>query len=815
MSRIFLLFSLLVLTLNIQAQRTNNINGTVVDSTTLKPLFSATVRLFKDDGKTLVKGLMTDGNGIFQINGIASGSYMLRIGYMGYLDRSRRLTLSTGAPNLNLGKISLASDGQALKEIAIVGKVPLVQNKIDKLVYNAEKDITGAGGTAIDILGKVPMVSADMNGNVSVRGNQNVRVLLNGKSTGSTSAGLSDVLRSIPADQIKNIEVITNPSAKYDGEGSAGILNIITKSKNSSGTSGSVNGGLGTRQNNGNVNLNYNSGKFHSSFNIGSFFSWPQTTTGLFQQQISTATVQTQTSSTNSTKVSRKAINGSFNAGYDIDEHNSFNTNIRLMRFESNTDGIVNTIAASPYNSTSTGEGYFRNFDWGADFTHKFSKEGHEISMAGQWSKGANVNDYTNYYTDVFPSIANAIEGKNSEYTLQMDYTLPIDSTLKLETGAKNIIRKIGNFTDFYNLPINSSPIYDPINSNIYNYDQNVLAFYGLATVNLTKKWTLLAGLRSELTNIKGNPKNGAQALNPFSQDYHTFIPSLTIQYSLDEKQSFKMIYSRRITRPNLEYLNPFVNISNIQNQTTGNPTLGPETSTTYELNYNVIFGSSSLNTSFYYRRTGGLIEGIASPISVLVNGTSLGGTLTKYENIGSNNSIGGSIFGNVTILKKLNFNGNINTFSYKPISQASFTNSQTQNGTYLMLNGFVRASLELQNGFIAEAFGFGSSSRRTIQGTNPAFSMYGLGMKKQFLDKKASLGINIIQPFSAYRDFNSSISSPGFSQTTSSSIPFRSFGLTFSYSFGKLNFEKPSSRKSVKNDDLGQGGQQQGNGNM
>jgi hypothetical protein len=277
---------------------------------------------------------------------------------------------------------------------------------------------------------------------------------------------------------------------------------------------------------------------------------------------------------------------------------------------------------------------------------------------------------------------------------------------------------------------------------------------------------------------------------------------------------ALKLVYSKRITRPSLQFLNPFVNESNVQSQSVGNPELNPEVSHTYELDYNAFFGTSSINASVYYKHTSGLIEGIATPISVVVDGVTEGGTLTRFQNIGNNNSIGGSIFGNVTPFKIFTITGNINAYSYKPDPAGIFIADKTQNGTYLMYNGFLRGSFTLPNNLLAEMFGFGGSSRRTIQGTNPAFAMYGVGLRKQFMQKKMSIGFNVLQPFANYKHFNSSISSPGFTQTSINQIPFRSFGLTFSYSFGKMSFSNPQ-KKGINNDDLKQGedNQQQSGG--
>jgi len=487
------------------------------------------------------------------------------------------------------------------------------------------------------------------------------------------------------------------------------------------------------------------------------------------------------------------------------------------MHFQFTTDGSSNTIAAIPYSFTSVGKNAFSNFDWNMDYTHKFNENGHELDFSTQWSRGSGVNNYTNIYTAAFNSLENDINSTNNEYTFQLDYTLPVSKVVKIEAGAKSIIRRINSVSDYYDLN-GSSEMFNTELSNIYKYNQDVYAGYTVFTFTLPQKWSILAGIRDENTNIHGDPVNASQDLQPFNQNYNTFIPSLTLQKGLGGNNTLKLVYSKRISRPSLQFLNPFTNTSQPQSQTVGNPSLNAETSNTYELDYNAFFGSSSITIGAYYKHTHNLIEGIAAPISVIVNrngvDTTEGGTLTRYQNIGNNNSIGGTFYGSVTPFKILTITGNINMYTYKPDPSGQFINDKTQNGTYLMYNGFLRGSLTLPNNYLAEMFGFGGSSRRTIQGTNPAFAMYGIGVRKQLMQKKMSIGLNVVQPFANDKHFNSSISSPGLTQTSTNVIPFRSFGITFSYSFGKMSFNQPKN-KGINNDDLKQGdqNQQQGQG--
>lgn len=794
------------------------ISGTVIDSITKKPLDYGTVTLYRATGKAPVTGILSDDKGNFKIDNVHPGTYRVEISFVGYPTKIiRDIETTPGKPDKNMGTIVIAQNTKALSEVTVTGSAPLIENRIDKIVYNAEKDVTAGGGSATDILQKVPLVNVDINGNVSVRGDANVRVLINGRPSGATSASLADVLKGIPADQIKSVEVITSPSAKYDAEGSAGIINIITKQKNISGISGSVSGGVGTRQNNGNFNLNYNKNRFNLSVNLGGNAGWPQKSKTYQLTKITKNGVDSITESNGTSRVTRHAIVGSVSAGYEFNAYNSLNTSVRLnqIKFNTNSNSVIS--GDNPYSLNTIAHATpASGFDWNVDYVHKFKKEGEELDLSTQWSHSIGTTAYTNTYLGGSQhNQRNNIDGTNNEYTVQADYVLPVNKTFKLESGAKYIVRRINTNNDVFT-SFDDDFTLNPMASSTYGYNQNVAAAYSVLTITLPKNYSILAGIRDEYTSIDGNPHSLLQASIPFSQDYNTLVPSLTLQKKLTATQTIKLGYSKRITRPSLQYLNPYVDSSNVQAQKVGNPTLNPEVSQTIELGYNTFIGTSVINLSAYYKHTSGLIEGIATPISVLINGAKQPGTITTFQNIGNNNSFGGSFFGSITPFKILTIQGSINAYTYKPDPTGLFSNTQTQNGTYIQYGGFMRGTLTLPKDFVFESFAFGSSSRRTIQGTNPAFSIFGMGFKKQFDKKKYSLGVNVIQPFSNYKDFNSNISSPGFTQVSKFQYPFRSFGLTFSYNFGKLNF-KPANpmekKKGVNNDDLKQDDQGMGGG--
>jgi outer membrane receptor protein involved in Fe transport len=851
MKQIFLLIIIFFASVTAKAQFSpgggsaikGRISGNIVDSLSKKPVDYATISLFKSGAKTPINGVLTDEKGNFKLDNISAGKYKITVSFIGYPTKTIDPVVTTASkPDNNMGTIIIAPGARALSTVQVVGQAPLIENKIDKIVYNAEKDLTAAGGNATDVLQKVPLVAVDINGNVSLRGDQNVRVLINGKPSGATSASLSDVLKTIPADQIKSIEVVTSPSAKYDAEGSAGIINIITKSKSTSGLSGSVSGGVGTRQNNGNANINYNKNRFNLSANVGGNLTWPQTSLVSADQVIQTAAVAaTATSparpaidihntSNSSSEIKRHGVMGSVTAGYEFNGFNSINSTLRLNDggFNRNGTGTSNRInnldpsLSQMYTSSSIAHNKFSGFDWNVDYTHKFKKEGHELTVSGQWSHSIIKTDYTNLFTAVNPSQTGGNDGKNNEYTAQADYSLPISKLLKLEAGGKTIQRRISSIYDIFSTDnMGGSVVRDSLNSNLYDYNQNVYAAYTVLTFTLPKKYSILIGGRYENTRIKGDPQNPFQNasnslfqnLQPFTASYNTYIPSFTVQKAFGN-QTVKLSYSKRIQRPSLQFLNPFINRADIQNQSQGNPTLSPETSQTVELNYNTFIKSSVLNFSVYYKNTKNLIEGIASPIREVIGQDTIIGTRTIFSNIGQNNSYGASFFGSINPIKILTIRGSINAFTYKPDPSGIYVAAASQNGTYIQYTAFGSASVTLNHGIIAEAFGFTNSPRRTIQGTNPSFGIYAFGLKKQFNNKKTSIGFNTVQPFARDKAFNTRISSPGFTSTSNVAFPFRSFGITFSHSFGKINFTNPQQKKKgVNNDDLLQGGDQNSGG--
>ncbi|PWG78678.1 outer membrane beta-barrel family protein [Pararcticibacter amylolyticus] len=805
------------------AQTGSRIAGQVIDSLSGKPVEYATVSLARWGTTKNINGALTDGKGNFKIANVTPGQYKLTVSFMGYQAKSVKVTAEAGKLEQNAGKLLLLPSANVLKEVAVTGEVPVVENRVDKVVYNAEKDATVSGGNAGDVLRKVPMVSVDQDGNISLRGNQNVRILINGKPTGAVAASAADAMRMLPADQIKNVEVITSPSAKYDAEGSGGIINIITKKKEMSGVSGSISGGVGTRQNNGNANLNVNKNKLSVTTNFGGNATWPQTT-NLFFNSFTPSSGTEQLQRGNS-RTSRYGYMASGNVSYDFNDFNSLSTGIRLNEGRFKTDGTTsnsrsdNSVALEAYERDNYNKTKFGGFDWNADYTHKFKTQGHELSLAGQWSHSLNNTDFfTLYSSDVFADVRGDNHAKNDEYTAQLDYTLPLSKVVKIEAGGKGIFRDIKSPSNFYTVA-GDGFVFDDLLSNVYTYNQDVYAGYTVLSLQMSKTVGLQVGGRVEYTDIEGRSENAASGVAPASNDYTNFIPSFAISKTLKNFQSVRFSYSKRIQRPSLQFLNPFRDVSNEQSQRQGNPQLAPEVTHSLELNYSAMPSPGSMiNTSVYFRHTTDIIESFAKPDTY--NGKEV--VFTTYDNTGDNNSFGASLYGSVNPVKNLTLRGNVDVFTYKPTASNAFTDYAATSKTYAQYKAFISGSFNFPANFVAETFMILNSPRRTFQGENPSFSMWVMSFNKQFLNKKAKIGINVVDPFNENKHFRSKVNTGRLVQESDFSIPFRSVGINFSYSFGKVNFTpQPRKKRGVNNDDLkqdngqgGQGGQGMGSGN-
>ncbi len=793
------------------AQKGNaKVSGEVRDAETSKPVEFATVALLDPATGKPIDGTVCDENGKFTINKVAEGNYNIAISFIGYETQSISDIAVAKHAEVNLGVIKIGSETKVLKEVVIEGEKALIEERVDRTIYNAENDQTTKGGDATDVLKRVPMLSVDMDGNVTLRGSQNITVLINNKPSTIMASSIADALKQIPADQIKTVEVITSPSAKYDAEGSGGIINIVTKKNSLQGATLNVDAGVGTRGSNLGLNGNYRTGKM--GFSLGGWGRSMYNINGNYENSQQTINAETAAVTLNRQQADTRSrgLFGNYNLGwdYDINKNNLLAASVRLgarnnisyqdrLLTEMYQDGTLNS---SNLRNVET-EDLSNTIDLNLTYTHLYEKPQKEFSLMALYSKNNRNNDFENRTLEEDGSSAlsgykNLNDSYNQEMTLQGDFQTPIGTNQMFEMGAKDIMRRA--FSDFSYLDdLDGDGNYvvseAPTLTNNLNYDQNIMSGYLSYTLSLKGGYSFKAGSRYEYTTIEAYSKTENNIEIP---SYGVFVPSLNLSKKLKQGGTFKIAYNRRIQRPSIRFLNPNVQSSNQINVSVGNPELDPEYTNNYELSYSTFVKGVSLNLTSFVRNTTGSIQQVRNP--TVVNGQDA--ILTTYENIGTEDAYGISVFANINV-GKLSLNGGSDVF------YAVLDNKIGSKNEGFVVSGRLFGSYDLGNGWGIQAFSFARGRQVQLQGTQGGFGMYSLGIRKDFKDKKGSIGFGAENFLTSSFKIRSKLNTDLIDQSSLNVMRNMSFRINISYRIGKMSVEGPKRRRSIDNDDLKDGG--------
>ncbi len=809
------------------------IAGIVLDSASGKPVEYASVALISTTSNKPIDGTICDDKGRFTLNKVTTGSFRLLVSFVGYKNRIvNNVTIERKGDDINVGIVRLGSDVRTLKEVQVVGQTSLVEEKVDRMVYNAEKDITNKGGDATDVMRKVPMLSVDLDGNVSLRGSSNVRVLINNKPSTIVASSVADALKQIPADMIKSVEVITSPSAKYDAEGSAGIINIVTKKNTLQGFTLNVDSGVGNRGGNLGLNGNLRTGKMgfslsgfgRANYNIHGKYTNTQTT---LRNGIPDVT-NVQTADTRS-----NGLFGQYTLGwdYDISKHSSITASVRYgaRNNYSYQDNLrtVTTQPLLPAPLTNTRNVNVKDLsgtvDVNVDYTRTFEKPQQELSISSQYSRNNRTNNYVaDLLNGVNPAVIdsrlrNDNNSYNQESTVQLDYQTPIKTNQQIEFGGKGIFRQVESKYSYLRAVSESAPYTDSRPNNALNYDQNVAAGYFSYTYATKNKYTIKAGARYEYTTINADTltnRTDRAASRLAIPNYGNLVPSINISKTLKGGKTLKLAYNRRLQRPGIQFLNPNINQSNPTQITKGNPNLAPELTDNFELSTSTYIKTVFITAALFGRFTNNSIESIrdtsrqnsTSDITVPVQP---GVITTSYQNIGKQQAYGTNVFINATLFSKWQIGGGFDAY-YAYLTNNGSIPAYTAKNSGFVISGRIFTSLTLKNGWGVQGFSFIRGRQVQLQGYQGGFAFYSLGIKKDIADKRGSFGIageNFFNfPFTVRTELQSSL----FKQSSTTSFYNAGIRVNFSYKFGKLSFDQPQrQKKSVNNDDVkgGEGG--------
>lgn len=808
--------------------------GKLIDASSGKPIPYASVALLRQRDSSVVTGMLTKPNGEFNLESLPFGPFIIRINFMGYTGLQKKVSITPQTTEQDLGNIKMQPNVKTLQGVEVTGQKSAFTMGIDKKVFNVERNLTSVGGTATDVLKNIPSVNVDLDGNVSVR-NAAPNIFVDGKPSTLT-------LDQIPADAIESVELITNPSARYDAEGMSGILNIILKKNRKAGFNGSVQAGIGTgNKYNGGGNINIRQGKFNvfANYNINANRSWGEGTTSRSNYK-SGGLADTSFLLQNSNSVSKPLFQfGRFGADYQIDNRNtiSLSQNIVAGDFKNHED-LLSTFSNGHQGITglsdrkNNNEFNFRNYTTALGFKHTYAKPNKEWTADFNYNRSTNNRD-GDYITQAMnPQGApigqaltqtNTTAGKTTFITIQTDYTNPVGKNGKLETGAKVTLR---DYTSDYQVfdkdTVNGNFVPNTILSTAYKYNEEIYAGYANFS-NTMGNFGYQAGLRVEQYVYAG--ENKGISYKP-TKAVPGFFPSVYLSQKLKHEQELQLNYSRRVNRPNFFQLIPYRDYSDPQNQREGNPNLKPEYINSLEFSYAKNWKNANLLGSIYFRNVNNMISTISTPIGADT-------LLTQFINANRSNSYGAEITLKNQVIKGWDLTSNLNlyqtdmkvnsngqSFNNSGFSWLAKINSETKlpaNFTLQVTGSYQAPTIALPSGGGGGGGGRGGGGGggfmmipTSSQGTIKGFSTVDVAVRKDFLkNKAASLTLSLSDVFNT-RQYELNQATPAFAQDYIRKRESRILKLNFSYRFGKFDASLFKKKRQNNNNDTQMGDQMQ-----
>lgn len=773
-----------------------SVSGSITDADSKEAVDFASVALF-NAANAQVAGVLSDESGRFALSNIVAGEYTLRISFVGYQTYESPVQLSAGQ-KVNLGNLPLKpSSATVLQEVVIESEVPDMQLGIDRKVFNVSESLVSEGGSATDLLANVPSLSVDMDGSVSLRGSSSVRILIDGKPSAMAGSDITQTLQSLPANSIQSIEVITNPSSKYDAEGQSGIINIILKKNIRRGLNGMVNVSGGSYHNyNGGFNLNYRDERFNyygnynfrRSNNVGDGFN---RSTDLIEGGVTD----------NRSESTRKGLSHSGKLGVDYSPNEkttiglsgnfSLRDNNRVENFfyqyfnQPDLDGTSERVSDQEEKDTG--------YDLNLDFRRDFNRPGE--NLMANIAYGRSTEDGIQTFNQTFSNPAQRSDrrindgyedGKN--VNIQLDYTLPFSENHRLEAGYRTSIRMDDEeqLSDSLNYTTsNYQRDYDL--SNGFELEDIVHSLYSNYQNKITPSLGFQVGLRLEQAYLNTNFISYDPEIPLLERetegklDYLRLYPSIFLTKEFSGEQQLQASYTRRVNRPRGWQVNPFRDVSDPTNQREGNPNLMPEDIHSLELSYAKFWPSVTLTSSVYHRRVN---DGIESVRTRVAEGSSA--TLSQWFNISRAEATGFELISKITFSPAINATANFNGFYNKYFGSEEFNLKPTDGFNW---DANVSSEVKIAPTLSGQVRAQYNAPRTMAQGTSIANFVVDAGLKKDILDKRGSIMFNVRDLFNQRR-WGGTTTTEIFQQDFERRWMKRNFTLSFTYNFGQNNFQ-------------------------
>lgn len=806
MKKLSTLLSIAILFSFITQAQSGKITGSVKDAS-MKGIHSATVSLAKVKDSSVTKFVATGKDGQFEFLGVADGKYFVSVSSVGYTKlASAPFEISSSNSTINIPALVVTEQAKDLGGVTVTAKKPFIEARPDKTVVNVDASPTSAGATVLELLEKSPGITVDNDGNISLRGKAGVIIMIDGKPTYLSSTDLANLLKNMPASQLEQIEIMTNPSAKYDASGNSGIINIKTKKGRASGFNGSIMAGITTSffkdgdalyvtpKSQNSINFNYRKNKFNFFANYN-----PNVYNGRGRLDIERKFFEDNGSLAGYSDVATRFKFGNHNhslkLGVDFfaDKKNTYGIVVNGFMFNGHpTPVTVNTLSdashveTSSMVSTTENKIHFNNFSGNFNYRHVFDTAGTELTVDLDYIGYRNTSNMlltTEFYDDMNQQTSDPLLLKGhlpsdiNIYSVKSDYTHPFKGG-RLEAGIKSSYVKNDNIVDYQRLAVDNWV--PDSRSNHFVYDENINAAYVTLNKQL-KKWTLQGGLRVENTIAKGYQVTNDST---FKRNFTDLFPNVYITYTINQKNSLTLSYGRRITRPNYQDLNPFTYFLDSLSYRQGNPYLLPQFTNNIELTHTF---KGKIITTLNYNNTTDVISQIFKQNSQTKIVYFTADNVAKFINMGI------SITAPVTISKwwNTNFFTNIYNNHYKGIYNAE---PLDMSYTSFMIN--VTNTFTIKQGFSLELSGFYRGKGVDQLTLNQPIYQMSIGGQKNILKNKATIRLNIRDPF-AWQEYRGVTEYGNIYAKIHSKFDVRQVTATFTYRFGKNIQQQPARRRN------------------
>jgi outer membrane receptor protein involved in Fe transport len=782
------------------------ISGKIFEEGTNAPLEYATVAFIDSEGKVLGGGI-TDDKGKYEIQ-IAAGTYTVQFEFISY--KTRKISNQRLLKDTQLPTVFLSLDAESLSEVVIRAETTEVQIHLDKKVYNIGKDLTTSGATVSDALNNVPSVTVDVDGSIALRGNENVRILINGKPSAIAGFGDTDALRQLPAEVIERVEVITSPSARYDAEGTAGILNIILRKEKTLGLNGSIQTNfsypLGSSVT-GNVNIRTD--KFNIFNTTGVRYNESPGNAYFNNTYFGDFIVNPLVIEERKYDRERQGINTNLGMEYFLTDSSSLTASGFYRSSENNdlTTNLTNEYVstddlASASQRIETQIEDDENYQLSLNYVNDFNTNGHKLTADFQWEKGSEmqqslIEEFETFPTnEILPSELITQLEDQSEYLIQADYVLPIGENAQFEAGFRGAFEN--TITDYLlqeQLEVNGSFVRNDSLSNVFDYTENVMAVYSQYG-NKFGKFSFLLGLRMENTQLKGavtatdvtTETNDDLNIN-FDKNFLGLFPTANLVYELSDRANVTLGYNRRINRPRSWFINPFPSRSSEANVFQGNPNLNPAYASAFDLGYLNRWKKLTLTTSVYYQYETDAFERIQEDTGLLTpNGIPIIRTIPI--NLSTNTRIGFEAGILYNPAKWLRLNGSFNFFRFE--TEGSFNNvDYGAKNTSWFTRGSVKVTLPSKIDWQTNVFYRGPNNN--AQTEYEGILSVDLAFSKDIINDNATIGFNVSDLFNS-RKRQSLTTTSSFISDSEFQWRERQFNLSFTYRFNQKK-ERPKGR--------------------